>query len=972
MTKKKKFSMKKLLKKISLISGIVIVAFLIILALIPVLFKSKILQIVKNEANKSLNATVEFSDVSLSLFRGFPSINMKLKDLYVVGIDEFEQDTLIKFDELSANLNLKSVVFGNKIKVNSIVLEKPDIYVKVLYDGKANYDIVKTDSTDTDEPDNEEKDEEPKKDDKAFIIALKKFEINNANIIYDDKEIDIYSVIENLNFNLKGDLSEDFTSIELLLTIDSLTVNSEGIQYVDRASFLFDSELDADMVKQKYTFKDNLLKINEIELGFDGYVEMPDSNITMDISFATRVTEFKSLLSMIPAVYQKDFDDIQTSGTFKFEGFAKGTYNSESIPAFEVDFAVNDAWFQYPELPQAVTDINIAVHVENPGDIDINTIDISRFQFKMAKNPVNAKIYVKTSAADIYTKGDINAKINLSTVSQFYPLEDNMTLSGLLDMDLGFKGNLSDIENENYENFHSEGRFLITDMITKQEDLPPITISKTELVFSPDIAELKTFDAQIGKSDIHLDGKIFNLFQYVFSDDVLTANFNLTSKLFDANDFMSYDESESESETETESESETNSETTATKESEITAFEVPANIDFTLNSSINKVFYEKLKITNLLGQIKIADSKLSLTNLSMNLLKGSMRLTAVYDAKDIQNPYAEFSFNMNKIDIIETYNAFLTIQELAPIVENCTGRISASFSANTNLDYNLNPVYNTLNGKGNFSSNNISVTGNKVFSILANLTKNKAYKNPTVSNLFLEFEITDGNVEIKPTSFTLAQTEASIEGTTNLDKTIDYQLGIVVPKNTATNLISNLPFIKLKENVEIYANIGGTIDDPKIIDFGSNFTDNVKDDIIEGLSEAAKKYLQEVKAKADKLVADAKAKRDKLVKDAENEVARLKKKAKDEADKLLDDAKKRGDTEINKATNPVAKKLAKEVAARLLEEAKKEANKKIEQGNKETLGLVQKATKKGDKLVKTAENDADKMVKDAEKKAETM
>ena len=948
--------MKKKLKKIGIISVIVFGAIILILAITPILFKGKILDLVKTEANKSLNAKIEFENVNLSLFRGFPALNLKISKLNLVGVEDFENDTLIKFNYLSANLNLKSVIFGDKIKVNSIILDKPDIYVKVLKNGDANYNIVKEDSTSTDEPEVEDDQEES-----SFAIVLKKLKINDANIIYDDHESDLLAEIENLNFHLKGDLSEKLTSLDMLLIIDSLSVKAEGVQYINRAKLSFDSEIEADMIESIYTFKENLLKINEIELGLDGFVALPDStdDVNMDITFSAQKTQFKSVLSMIPAVYQKDFEGIQTAGIFKLAGFAKGTLNDTSIPSFGVDLNVKDAWFQYPDLPQAVTDINIDVHLENPGNENINIIEVNKFHIEMAKNPVDLKLYMKTSASDVFISGVINAALNLNTIEEFYPLED-MTLSGSFATNLNFKGNLSAIENEEYDKFDANGSLKIVNMKTKMEDLPPITIKKTELEFSPQFANLKQFDAQIGKSDVHLNGTIDNIFQYVFSNEAIKADFNFSSDLFDANDFLSYDQSE-----DTE---EISSAPEESEEGEISAFEIPENMDLKLNSNIKKVKYENLEITNVEGLITLKNSILSLNNLSMNLLKGSMRLSLSYDAHDYKNPFTKFDFSMKDIDIVESYNSVVSIQKLSPIIKNCSGKMSTSFHVNTYLDYNLNPVYNTLNGKGLITSDNIKISNNKLFGTLATLTQMDKFKNPSLENVELMFEIKDGNIEILPTKFMLAKSKASVEGVSNLDKTIDFQLGLTLPSNTAKNLIDGLPFVNLPNEIEILALIGGTIDNPKIDKFSLNVFDNTKNE----LSEAAKKYIADAQIRADKLVSDAKAKKVKLVKDAENKVNLLTKTAKKEADKLLADAKAQGDALIAKASNVVAKEIAKKTAAKLYTEAKKKSDKKIAEGRTKIKGLVTDASKEGDKKIRDAENESNKIVRDAEKKAENM
>ncbi len=936
------------LKKILKISGIVLATLLLILILIPFLFKGKILNIAKEQANQNLNAVVNFSDLSISMIRSFPSLNVKLMDISVVGKQEFEKDTLASMKFISLNLNLWSVIAGDEIKINSILLQEPSINVRVLRNGKANYDITLPDSTTTEE-------EETDSSSTPLKLALKKFEIRKAKITYNDHESDMTAIIDNINLSLKGDMADDITDLEFLLTLDYLTVIMEGIPYLSKAKLSFDSEIEADLVNFKFTFKENLFQINEIALAFDGYVTMPEEDIDMDLKFATSKTEFKSLLSMIPAVYQTDFEGIETTGSLKLDGWAKGIFNDYRIPAFGVNLLVENAYFKYPDLPSAVENINIDVKVTNPGNTDINEVEINKFHLEMAENPVDAKMIIKTTAEDVFLDGKIDAKVNLAKVKDFYPLED-MTLSGLIAANLSFKGNLSDVENESFESFQADGNLEVSNMITEMVDMPAINIENTKLIFTKNYANLNNFDAKIGKSDLHLSGQINNIFEYVFNDKLLTANFDFNSSLFDANEFLSDEEEIPDS--------------ISTEEEVTTAFEIPANIDFTLNSKIDKVLFENLEITNIVGIIKMKESMLILEKLLLNALKGSVLLSAKYDSKDIQNPKAEFTMDISKIDIQETFLSFVTIQKLAPIFKSCEGELSTKLELATTMDYYLNPVMNTINASGSVVSDNIGVQNNKFFSILANFTKEPKYEKPTLKDINLMFVIKDGNLEIKPTNFKLVGTVASIEGFLNLDQTINFQLGMMLPKAIAGDLIEN--FFPEKPDVMIYATIGGTVTDPKIIKVNTSLTDVVKEEVKEFLSDKAKAILAAAKEKADKLVAEAKAAKEKLVAEAKTKSDALKAAADKEAQALLDKAKKEGDELISKANNPIAKKAAEKAAEELMKTAKTKVDKIVAEAKTGADKLVTAANTQGDKLVSEAQTKADKIMQDAQKEVDSL
>ena len=109
--------------------------------------------------------------------------------------------------------------------------------------------------------------------------------------------------------------------------------------------------------------KDNELKLNELFLGFDGWVSMPKSDIDMDIKFNAKKTEFKNFLSLVPGIYSKDFEKMETKGTLALDGFAKGTYNDKKMPAYAINILIENAMFKYPGLPKAVTNIALKANI---------------------------------------------------------------------------------------------------------------------------------------------------------------------------------------------------------------------------------------------------------------------------------------------------------------------------------------------------------------------------------------------------------------------------------------------------------------------------------------------------------------------------------------------------------------------------------------------------------------------------------
>ena len=67
-------------KKIAIIIGIIVILFGT-LAVLPFLFKDKLLLKVKTTLNNQINAKIDFSDFKVSLFSQFPKVELELQNI---------------------------------------------------------------------------------------------------------------------------------------------------------------------------------------------------------------------------------------------------------------------------------------------------------------------------------------------------------------------------------------------------------------------------------------------------------------------------------------------------------------------------------------------------------------------------------------------------------------------------------------------------------------------------------------------------------------------------------------------------------------------------------------------------------------------------------------------------------------------------------------------------------------------------
>ncbi len=89
-TPKKK---KSLIRRIFKWTGITFLVLLILIIVAPFIFKDKIVALVKEEANKNLNAKVDFGEFDLTLFSSFPDFRFVINKVNIIGVDSFANDT---------------------------------------------------------------------------------------------------------------------------------------------------------------------------------------------------------------------------------------------------------------------------------------------------------------------------------------------------------------------------------------------------------------------------------------------------------------------------------------------------------------------------------------------------------------------------------------------------------------------------------------------------------------------------------------------------------------------------------------------------------------------------------------------------------------------------------------------------------------------------------------------------------------
>lgn len=864
------------MKKALTIAGVVVVVLIVAMIAIPFLFKDKIKTAVLNAANEKLNATVDIKDFGLNLFSNFPNATLSLNDASVVGVGDFQKDTLLSAKSASVTIDLMSL-FGSEYNISKINLDKASIYTKVLEDGRANWDIMKVDSTASASTESES----------AFKLNLKKITVNDCSFVYQNDSTKMKVTLNKWNGDLHGDFSASETTLNTNSTIGEVTFVMDGIPYLNKIQGVADATINANLDKMQFSFKESNLQLNDLKASIDGTFAMLGKDyedMEFDLKLNAPDTQFKDILSLVPAMYTADFKDVKTSGTAKLEAYIKGLMHGDSYPAFDVKIIVNDAMFQYPSLPKAVNNINVAMAINSKGgSLDNMIIDISKFSFNLGGNPFSGSLNVSTPMSDPNLKAQANGTIDLGMIKDVYPLEKGTALNGKMIANLNVAARMSAIEKEQYENVSAAGSLKLSNMTYKSQDMQDVVINDAGLEFSPRYVNLSSLNLKIGKNDLSATGRLENFIAYALKDQTLKGQLNIKSNYLNANDFIS-------------------SETAGTEETASSTTEdiiIPKNVDFILNAALNQIVYGKMNITNMVGNMTVKNGVLTLNNVGANALGGSCKVSGTYDTSSPKTPKVNFDLALSKVSFAETFKSVESVQKFAPIFEKLGGTYSMNFKFNTSLGETIMQTLAGLTGSGALQTNDVKIEGVEALTALSSSLKTDALKSFSTKDLNLPFTINNGKLNTKPFNVNFGNGGVmKLEGATGLDQSIDYKGTVTLPKSLANHYVSSVPIT-----------IGGTFTNPKIgIDTKA---------LVAGAASSAVNELLggEKGADVSAKVSEEKAK----------QIERIRSEADATATKLVAEAEKQSQALEEKAgSNPLAKAAAKAAGKKLVEEAKKQ------------------------------------------------
>ena len=486
-----------------LLTGFVVVAFVINYVFTP----DKLTPIVLNVANRSLDADLKVESVELTFFSTFPQFGLKVDEGFLVSKvlnDSLPQktDSLLAFKECVLIVNPLDYFLKNKISVYNLSLKNVAVYAYRNKAGKANWEIVKT-SSDTLAV---EKDtiSQNKFDSE---IDIRQVELEHANLIFDDRNTEVYSRIDDVDLRLKLALTKGVSSLGVEFENKNILFWQQGELLINKVAASLQTDIEIDRSTALWTLKNTGLTINGIRLDVNG--ELKRDTVTkmvgVNLKYGLHAPSMETVMNMIPEAYVKR-GQISAKGEVKVDGTLEGNYGNKQLPAVSLNIKINDASARYEGLPYGID--NFTADFESYIDLmrrNPSFLNLKILHFEGAHTKILADAKVEDLLIDPLITLHTESTVDLDALAKTFPLQENVTIRGKLDAGLNLKCRLSSLKKQDIGRIRLGGRLALKDFELKDTAKDFNFLGNADLKFS----DSETLQAELDIREIILNSRKF-------------------------------------------------------------------------------------------------------------------------------------------------------------------------------------------------------------------------------------------------------------------------------------------------------------------------------------------------------------------------------------------------------------------------------------------------------------------------------
>lgn len=492
---------KKVLKwigvSVSIAAAVILVA---AIAIKLILTPDNLNKMVSRFSNELLNAQVKTDTIELHIFQHFPRITLSIKNGEIVSnaLDSIKRDTtanippqadtLLRFKSFNISLSLLKLL-RSEVNIKRASITSPQVYAYIAPDSTANYNILKSGTSDNSPQDTTES--------SPIKLSMNNLSIRNgAHIVYNSAADSLLASINLNRLALRGNLSTDLNELifnrarisDFSITLDKSSTTGDTLHSAS-GKFSIDSLDIANRKNGHFTIslltrtdlkmnqatiiKDFPLEINggiifdttqamrgrlsdftvgiaKVPVVFNGIFDItPDSLYTDNICGLIENMNITQVMKYLPEPLQKSFENIKTNATVSLDVDINGSYKFKTgeLPSVTANLDIPNSYIEFEGRQSRINELETHIKAYySATNKDSSAVEINKLVVNGRGIGIAAEGKVSDIASsDPYINLQFNSNVDLDTLSTLFPSKEGATFNGAAKADLSVKSRMSDL-----------------------------------------------------------------------------------------------------------------------------------------------------------------------------------------------------------------------------------------------------------------------------------------------------------------------------------------------------------------------------------------------------------------------------------------------------------------------------------------------------------------------------------------------
>ncbi len=788
--------------RIFLWAGGIFTFLLLLLVGVTYFYQDEVKGYVIGEVNKRVNTTiiVKPEDIDITIVKTFPDVSVIFNNISALdATNAAKRDTLIKAEIISLGFNIMDLFMGN-YSIHHIHMENGQVNVRVDENGKDNYHFLKeTDST-------------SHADTSRVNFELDEITLRNIICSYSDKQSkSVYKAKFN-SLAFTGEFGEekyDFGT-EADFVVEKIALGKSSYFENNRGSL--DLVIAINNQTGQYNVSKGKLKIAELGLNVTGNFSEKKKNYLLDLVVKGDDIDLAAALSLLPSSYTSDISDFKSTGEFYIDGTVKGLFGDSVMPNVITKFGINSGTLGRKDGAVELNNITMNGIFSNVKGND--GVEITSFKASSAKSKFSGSFLMKNFDRPKYST-KLSGHIDMSELQDVLAIDTIEKTSGTLDLAFEASGSPakgSSLTTKDFRAFKTSGSASFTNGIFKLKG-QAFTIDSIngKLIFDGNNVNAQGFTLRAANSDLDMDASVKNLLGYLFTNkEVLDINGKLVSRNLDLNALL-------------------NSEKAQDVKMADTAYRLvmPERLRLHLVTSVKHVLFRKFEATDLNGDLKLNNQRLTADPISFKSMDGSITGSGMIDGTKEDSLLITCNADIASVSIYKLFyqmENFGQGEDTTITYNNIRGDLASHVNFASLWGNDLN-----VNEKKIYASADVTITNGQLINfkpleVLSKFIKLDELKNIKFKTLQNTIQIKNRLIDIPKMQINSSALNLTMSGTHNFDDTVDYHFIIEMDEILSKKWILRKPRpteFGIEEDdgghrTRLFINMKGYIDDDNI------------------------------------------------------------------------------------------------------------------------------------------------------------